>query len=192
MNTQLQLNHASFFCKNPIPCNTAFLVIHTNGIHEVAIQYCGCSRAIPPHIQLLRRGFYPASQQTVKTCATFSLLNLLHKFVLMSKGSTYDFYRALEKLTNNTGITVPKLRYRGLFRMSMQWWHLKLLKWGGRAHDPAGVIATQRGELAVLCPSCPHPGVNLPENWKDEPAATKYVHPGEEESYTDFDPGFYT
>lgn len=106
---RVQLNHASLFCENPIPSNTALLIIHTNGIHEVAIQYCGCSCAIPPHIQLLRRGLYPASQQTVKTCATFSLLNLLHKFALMSKGSTYDFYRALEKLTNNTGITVPKL-----------------------------------------------------------------------------------
>lgn len=63
---------------------------------------------------------------------------------------------------------------------------------GGRAHDPAGVIATRRGKLAVLCPSCPRPGVNLPGNWRDEPAATKYVHPGEKESCTDFDPGFYT
>jgi len=170
---KVQLNHASMHCVNPLPSHAALLVIHTNGIHEVAIQYCGCPRAIPPHIQLLRRGFYPASQKSVKTCATFTLLDLLHKFALASKGSTYDFYRALEKLTNNTGIAVPKLRYRGLFRMTMQWRHLKLLKWGGRGHDPAGVAATKAGELAVLCPSCPRPGINLPENWEDAPAATK-------------------
>jgi hypothetical protein len=170
---KVQLNHASMYCVNPLPSSAALLVIHTNGIHEVAIQYCGCPRTIPPHIQLLRRGLYPASQKSVKTCATFTLLNLLHKFALTSKGSTYDFYRALEKLTNNTGIAIPKLRYQGLFRMNMQWRHLKLLKWGGRGHDPAGVVATRAGELAVLCPSCPRPGVNLPENWEVSPAATK-------------------
>jgi hypothetical protein len=170
---KVQLNHGSMHCENPLPSHAALLVIHTNGIHEVAIQYCGCPRKIAADIQLLRRGFYPASQKSVKTCATFTLLDLLHKFALASKGSTYDFYRALEKLTNNTGIAVPKLRYWGLFRMTMQWRHLKLLKWGGRGHDPAGVVATQAGELAVLCPSCPRPGVNLPENWEDAPAATK-------------------
>ena len=158
------------FCESPVPCHAALLVIHTNGIHEVAIQYCGCSRAIAPHIQLLRRGFYPASQQIVKTCATFTLLDLLHKLALTSKASTYDFYRVLEKLSNNTGISVPKNRYRQLFRMIMQWRHLKLLKWGGHAHDPAGAAATRPGELALLCPSCPHPGINLPENWENAPA----------------------
>ena len=158
-----------------MPCHSALLIVHTNGIHEVNLQYCGCSRAIAPHLQLLRRGFYPASQQTVRTCATFSVLDLLHKLSLTSKASTYDFYRALEKLTNNTGVSVPNVRYRQLFRMSMQWRHLKLLKWGGRGHDPAGVAATRAGELAVLCPSCPRPGVNLPDDWEDAPVEFKYV-----------------
>jgi hypothetical protein len=40
---------------------------------------------------------------------TFSLLDLLHKLSLTSKASTYDFYRALEKLTNNMGVSIPKL-----------------------------------------------------------------------------------
>ena len=141
----------------------------------MALQYCGCSRAIPQHIQLLRRGFYPSSQQNVRTCTTFGLLDLLHKLALTSQSSTYNFYRALEKLTSNTGIAVPKFRYRALFRMNMQWRHLKLLKWGGRGHDPAGVNATRPGELAVLCPSCPRPGVNLPEDWEQAPPEFKYV-----------------
>jgi hypothetical protein len=59
--------------------------------------------------------------------------------------------------------------------MSMQWRHLKLLKWGGRGHDPAGVAATRAGELALLCPSCPRPGINLPEDWEQAPAEFKYV-----------------
>ena len=172
---KVQLNHASHVCDKPTSCHSSFLVLHTNGIHEVAVQYCGCSRAIPPHIQLLRRGFYPGSQKNVRTCATFSLLDLLHKLALTTQSSTYDFYRGLEKLTNSTGITVPKSRYRTLFRINMQWQHLKLLKWGGRGHDSAGVLATRAGELAVLCPSCPGPGVNLPDDWEQAPPEMKYV-----------------
>ena len=95
LGLKVQLNHASMYCESLIPCHAA---LHTNGIHEVAIQYCGCSHAIDPHIQLLRQGFYPASQQIIKTCATFTLLDLLHKLALTSKASTYNFYHALKKL----------------------------------------------------------------------------------------------
>ena len=59
--------------------------------------------------------------------------------------------------------------------MSMQWRHLKLLKWGGRGHNYAGVAATHAGELAVLCPSCLRPGVNLPDDWEDAPMEFKYM-----------------
>lgn len=152
------------------------VVVHTNGLHEVAFDYCGCSRAIPPHIQLLRRGFYPSSQYIVKTCATFSVLNLLHKFALTSKGSTYDFYRALDMLTNNTGVGGFKSRYRSVIRMVMQWRHLKLLKRGGRGHEPTGPSGTQPGELAVRCLSCPYPGINLPDGWENAGPSTRLVN----------------
>ena len=108
MGLKIQLNHASLFCENPIASHSSFIIQHTNGIHAVSIMYCGCARAIPHHLQLLRRGFYPSSQLIVKTCATFELLELLHKLALTTKASTYDFYRALEKLTDNTGLSVPK------------------------------------------------------------------------------------
>ena len=51
---------------------------------------------------------------------------------------------------NNTGISVPKLQYKALFQMSIQWRHLKLLKWGGRGHDPTGATGMKSGELAVV------------------------------------------
>ena len=131
MGLVVQLNHSSIFCEYPISCHGAMLILHSNGIHQVAIRYCGCSKAIPQHLQLLCRGLYPASQISVKTCTSFQLLNLLHKLSLTTKSSTYNFYRVLEKLTNNTGINVPKLWYKVLFQMSIQWWHLKY--WNGMA-----------------------------------------------------------
>jgi len=92
---------------------------------------------------------------------------------LTSKCSTYDYYRALEKLTNNTGINVPKSKYRLLLRLGLQWRHLKLLKRGGHGHDSTGAAGTKEGELALSCPSCPHPGINIPDDWKDAPDSKK-------------------
>ncbi|KAJ3503439.1 hypothetical protein NLJ89_g8431 [Agrocybe chaxingu] len=176
LGLRIQLNHASLFCTNPVPCHASMRVIHTNGIHDVSIDYCGCDRALPQHIQLLRRRLYPASQLVTKTCATFDLLNMLEKFALTTKASMYDFYRGLEKLTDNTGLHKPKSCYRALSRIVLQWRHLKLLKWAGRAHDPAGVEATAPGELALCCPSCPHPGINLPNGWETAPAGMRFLY----------------
>ncbi|PPQ77173.1 hypothetical protein CVT26_008093 [Gymnopilus dilepis] len=175
LGLKIQLNHSGSFCENPIPAQSNMLILHTNGIHEVALSYCGCTRAIPHNIQLLRRQLYPASHIRIRTCATFQLLNSLHKFALTTKASTYDFYRALEKLTNNTGMDVPKSRYKPLCRMILQWRHLKMLKWGGRGNDTTGVEGTKTGELALRCPSCPHPGINLPENWQNVSEEYKYL-----------------
>ncbi|PBK62771.1 hypothetical protein ARMSODRAFT_990401 [Armillaria solidipes] len=32
-------------------------------------------------------------------------------------------------------------------------------------HEPGGIAVTQPGELALCCPACPHPHVNLPDGW---------------------------
>ncbi|KAF8954794.1 hypothetical protein BDZ97DRAFT_1927721 [Flammula alnicola] len=159
LGLKIQLNHSSMFCESPIPCHASILVLHTNGIHSVAIQYCGCSRAIPHHLQLLRRRLYPASQISVKTCATFELLRHLHKMALTTKASTYDFYRCLEKSTNNTGIDLPKSRYRALFRMIMQWRHLQMLKWAAIQHQPSGIA-----------------GINLLDGWENAPDEMKFLY----------------
>jgi hypothetical protein len=55
------------------------------------------------------------------------------------------------------------------------WRHLLMLKRAGRGHDPAGIDATSQGELAVECPACPHPGRNLPEDWKLTPPEVMQV-----------------
>ena len=51
-----------------------------------------------------------------------------------------------------------------------------MLKRTGRGHDPVrGALETQPGECALLCPACPHPGINLPVRWEDVPRESKYV-----------------
>lgn len=171
----IHLNHASMKCPTPAPCDERLRVIHTTGVHEVTFSYCACNREIPRDVQLLRRGLYPAGQQKVRTCVTFALLKLFHLFSLMGKVSVYDMYRSIERLTDNTGIHMPPSRYTPTMRCLTQWRHLKALKRGGRGHDTEGAAGTLDGGLAIICPSCPRPGINLPRGWKSEPKEKQYV-----------------
>jgi hypothetical protein len=59
-------------------------------------------------------------------------------------------------------------------RMVREWRHLKMLKRAGRGYDLAGVESTGSGECAVLCPACPQPGKNLPDNWHNAPKGKQY------------------
>ncbi|KAG6905239.1 hypothetical protein DXG01_004049 [Tephrocybe rancida] len=112
---------------------------------------------------------------TIKTVATFELLCHLHLLALTTKSSTYNFYHALKKLTNNMGINVPNSRYRALQRMCLQWRHLTMLKRAGRGHHESGVEGTKEGELAVPCLTCPHDGISLPLNSQSMPNQFLYV-----------------
>ncbi|KAG1854315.1 hypothetical protein C8R48DRAFT_609911, partial [Suillus tomentosus] len=55
-------------------------------------------------------------------------------------------------------------RYSVFLRIMRQWQNLTSLKRSGRSHDPAGVDATQQGQLAVLCPACLQLRKNVPED----------------------------
>ncbi|KAK7434994.1 hypothetical protein VKT23_019900 [Stygiomarasmius scandens] len=146
----IQLNHQSMYCQNPQICHQSLHILHTNGVHHVNLYYCGCERSQPLATQLLRHGLYPSTHEVPKTVATFALMELLHHLSITSKGSSLDFYKTIERFSNNTGLDIPKSRYAPLRCMTTQWRHLKLLKHGGE------------GELAVQCPSCPYPGINAP------------------------------
>ena len=59
--------------------------------------------------------------------------------------------------------------------MTRQWNNLHMLKRAGRGHDLEGIGKTEPGGCALLCPACPHPGKNLPPDWKDTPEEKQYV-----------------
>ncbi|KAK0484270.1 hypothetical protein EDD18DRAFT_1083884 [Armillaria luteobubalina] len=39
---RVQLNHQSLKCPIPILCHVKLRILHTTGIHDVAVDYCGC------------------------------------------------------------------------------------------------------------------------------------------------------
>jgi hypothetical protein len=58
-------------------------------------------------------------------------------------------------------------RYKQLLRASRQWRDLKSRMKSGLGHA-SEQEKSQDGSFAIFCPTCPQPGFNLPDNWKDK------------------------
>ncbi|KAL0568201.1 hypothetical protein V5O48_013793 [Marasmius crinis-equi] len=171
MGLVVQLNHYRGFCAASKPAYDRLLILHTNGIHQVNVRFCGCSEAIPQYQQLLRRRLYPGNLRKgrIATAVTFEYLESLQVHTLTTKGSIYDFYRALEKMSNNTGEPLPASRYKQLLCIIRQWRHCKMIMRSGYGQsDCSGVDEAPEGAMTVRCPSCPHPGINMDDNWKQQ------------------------
>ena len=55
--------------------------------------------------------------------------------------------------------------------MGRQWRNLKEWKWFGFGQKQGN---PGPAELALFCPACPQPGINLPESWEDDPTDWYY------------------
>jgi hypothetical protein len=59
--------------------------------------------------------------------------------------------------------------------VTRKWLHFKNLRCAGRFLKSGGAKATQSGELAILCRSCPIDGVNMVKDWRLRPADKQCV-----------------
>ncbi|TFK61991.1 hypothetical protein BDN72DRAFT_777650, partial [Pluteus cervinus] len=163
------------------PCHNSqliknFVILDISGIHSVKLRLCACARVNEAHIQLLRADLFPATVTTPQTAATFRLLEIFEILSYESKITVLELYQALFRITDNTRADTSRERYSALLRIVREWRHLKLLKRGGRGHDPAGVAATGEGECAVLCPACPQPGKNMSPGWETASEEDSFLH----------------
>ncbi len=172
-------------------------MVDISGIHTIAVNFCTCAGAPEEWQQLFRQGWYPATTEFPSTAFTFEVLNLFQELNLQGKLSLYDFWKGLERATDNSGCAAVPVsltdaisvgyvisprrcsgiqdRYKQFSHVVRCWRNLMMLKRAGRAHDPSGASATQEGELALDCPACPHPEKNLPSDWQSTPAAKRSV-----------------
>jgi hypothetical protein len=51
-------------------------------------------------------------------------------------------------------------------RVSICWCDLKVRQWYGVGY---GQNDKKNGMLGLFCAACPQPGVNMPENWENDP-----------------------
>ncbi|KAF8993816.1 hypothetical protein BDZ89DRAFT_972653, partial [Hymenopellis radicata] len=177
LGLRMQLGHRAYLpCHNPIPATKDFTVMHTNGLFKAAADWCGCETRTPRRIQLLHSELYPATTRNPKTAATFRLLEEHEMLTASGKLSPYEHYQALERLTDNTGIELPKRRYKSFLRITRQFGSLKMMKRAGRGSVQDGHATTKSGELAIPCPACPRVGVNLPPNWKSSAPDERFLY----------------
>ncbi|KAF7298476.1 CxC2 domain-containing protein [Mycena kentingensis (nom. inval.)] len=117
----------------------------------------------------------PRHWDTTADLRDVGLPQRLSRARLHGKTTAYDYYRALEYRTSGAGIK-PLDRYKAFMRMARQYRHLLLLKRRGRGHTAKPIVATRSGELAIWCAACPHPGINLPDNWMDASPADQCLY----------------
>ena len=117
MGLTLQLGHpVGTHCINPKPApGNSFTILDINGIHSVALAFCGCATALSDMTQLLCAGFYPATTHAPETAATIHTLEYFHLLTFESKTSAFEFHNTLSRLTDNTGTEDVPVRFPGQY-----------------------------------------------------------------------------
>ncbi|KAF7346849.1 hypothetical protein MSAN_01824100 [Mycena sanguinolenta] len=180
LGLRIQLGHwheLDRICPLPQPAaGNDFVIIDTHGVHSVNLDFCNCGLGGAPTVQLLRARLWPATTTNPRTAATFTVLRRHHLLSLESKCAALEFYQSLARESDNLHYKKNKDRYHEFLRITRQWRNVQMLKRAGRGHDPGGISATKPGECALLCPACPHPGINLPPGWRDVPKEKRFLY----------------
>ncbi|GBE84724.1 hypothetical protein SCP_0607040 [Sparassis crispa] len=154
--------------------NWIIVIVDISGVHHIGVDWCQCEMAVECDMQLLQMGLYPGTVKDPHTAFTFAVLD---DFLLENKEcktAALNYYSKLKWVTSNAFPgTIPD-RYRELMRVSRQWRQLKYRKWHGFSHDALRPV--EKGGLAIFCPACPQPGLNLPFDWQADPVQWKFKH----------------
>ncbi|KAG1870786.1 hypothetical protein F4604DRAFT_1681662 [Suillus subluteus] len=147
-------------CRDPEfqPKENTMVIIDKSGVHRLEIRCCDCPNALSPDIQMFRHGFFPASFNRPKTAFTFRVLDDFLLDNLECGTSAMNYYSKLRRMTSSMFPHLVPDRYRELMRVARQWRQLKTMKWHGFGHR-SDIPST--GELALFCPACPQPGINV-------------------------------
>ena len=148
--------------------NTYVRVVHTNGIHHLALVACNCmgERQIP--LDLIASRLYPTSFTKIRTLFTEQVLDHYRLCNLELKASAYQFYQLIRRITLPMRPAEVVNLYHELRHMSRLWHWMKKLKWAGYGHNKKDALNPDRGSLANFCPACPQVGINLSENWTED------------------------
>ncbi|KAG1851426.1 hypothetical protein DFJ58DRAFT_716683 [Suillus subalutaceus] len=107
---------------------------------------------------LFQMGLFPASFLEPKTAFSFDVLDDFLLDNLECGKLAMNYYSKLRRMTTRVFAHLVPDRYRELMRVMRQWRKLKLLKWNDFGHEDKEVTP---GNLALFCPACPQPGINV-------------------------------
>ena len=170
--------------------NAFITIVDMTGIHHLPVVTCLCDQ--DHHLEdkkYLELALFPASHKEIQTVFTFRVLNDFRLANLECKTSAYQYYSKLRRLTCPAFPKAVTNRYRELRWLSRAYRNLKLWKMHGRGHLQAAADQFDRAtnedhqerevhrnsatptdpppaSLALFCPACPQPGINLPVDWQ--------------------------
>jgi hypothetical protein len=148
--------------------NSYIRVVHTNGIHHLAMVTCQCQGEHRIPLDLVSSNLLPTSFTKIRTLFTVHVLDHFRLCNLELKASAYQFYQLIRRVTLPMRPAEVVNLYHELRRMSRLWRWIKRLKWAGYGHNQKDPLKPEPGSLANFCPACPQVGINIPENWKDD------------------------
>ena len=144
-------------------------VVHTNGIHHIALVYCSCMGHENFITDLIYAGWVPTAFVRIRTIFTAAVLDHFRYCNLEMRSSAYQFCQMLRRVTNSLNPARVVNLYHELCRLSRLWRWLKKLRWAGYAQKASQPLTPQPGELGIFCPACPQVGINIPDNWRADP-----------------------
>ncbi|KAH9038693.1 hypothetical protein EDB85DRAFT_1860301 [Lactarius pseudohatsudake] len=154
--------------------NPLFTVVDRGGIFDMEVVFCICSELDNTDEQLLQAGLFPATFKQIETLVTFSVLEDFLVDNLECKTTAQQFYAKLQNMTSKMFPNNVPNRYKQLLRASHQWRDLKNRMEHGLGHLPEWETIPDRS-MAIFCPACPQPGVNLPMDWKTRYRDSPYL-----------------
>ncbi|KAG1800198.1 uncharacterized protein HD556DRAFT_1341629 [Suillus plorans] len=122
------------------------VIVDKSRVYRLEVRCCDCPNAMSPDIQM------------PKTVFTFRVLDDFLLDSLECGTSAINYYSKLQQMTSSMFPHLVPDRYRELMRVARQWRQLKTMKWHGFGHRSDN---PSTGELALFCPACPQPGINV-------------------------------
>jgi hypothetical protein len=149
--------------------NQYIRVVHTNGIHHIALVSCLCQGDEKITTDLIYAGWMPTSFVRVRTIFTCAVLDHFRCCNLEMRSSAYQFFQLMRRVTNPLAPSKVVNLYHELRRLSRLWRWVKKLRWAGYAQRVGQPITPAPGELGNFCPACPQIGINVAANWLTDP-----------------------
>ncbi|KAK0488249.1 hypothetical protein EDD18DRAFT_1359725 [Armillaria luteobubalina] len=151
-------------CPHPHPAfGDNFTIIDTNGIHNVALDFCSCMHEHPLATQLQHAWLFPTTGSEPCTAVTTVALKQFQMLTFMGKISAYEYYYSLARLVDNTNTKTPLDNYDAFVQIIHKWLFIQQLKRAGIGNDPGGWKNAKPASCAVECLACLRPGMNIPD-----------------------------
>ena len=149
--------------------NQYIRVVHTNGIHHLSLVICSCRTHDEVFYDLIHAEMVATSFIKIRTIFTTAVLDRFRCCNLEMKSSAYQFFQLLRRITNPLNPSQVSNLYHELRRLSRLWRWVKKLRWAGYGQKAGQHAEPEPGALGNFCPACPQIGINVPDDWTNDP-----------------------